>query len=231
MNEELHLRGKPGTRNRLGYPSVLIGSRDAKLCERWRAALRGAYAVQQAFDRDTLERLLSGFAPHILLLDLDLPLLTGVADVQRLRALGRGTRIVVLSKSPSEGEGLSALKAGARGYSGKCIDALLLRKVVDRVHEGEIWAGRRLIPRLMEEYASRPDGRELRAEGWSHGRLDLLTHREQEIARLIGAGENNKQIASQLSIGEGTVKAHLTSTFRKLGLTDRLGLGLFMQKV
>jgi two-component system, NarL family, nitrate/nitrite response regulator NarL len=225
------LRGKPGTRSRLGYPSVLIGNGSAKLRAQWRAGLRGAYAVEEAWDRDTLERLLSTFAPDILLLDLDLPHLTGVADVQSLQALGRGTWIVVLSKSPNEWEGLSVLKAGARGYCGKDIDPLLLRKVVDRVHEGEIWAERRLIPRLMEEYASRPDDLGPRAEGQSDGRLDALTAREQEIARLVGAGASNKDIASQLNIGEGTVKAHLTSTFRKLGLADRLGLGLYMQKV
>jgi DNA-binding NarL/FixJ family response regulator len=209
---------------------VLISSRSAKLRAQWRAGLRGGYVVEEAFDRSTLERLLTTFAPDILLLDLDLPSLTGVADVQSFHALGRGSWIVVLSKSPNEWEGLSALKAGARGYCGKDIDPLLLRKVVDRVHEGEIWAGRRLIPRLMEEYASRPDDRRPRAEGQPDGRLDILTHREQEIARLVGAGASNKDIASQLSIGEGTVKAHLTSTFRKLGLADRLGLGLFMQK-
>ena len=225
------MRGKPGTRSRLGYPSVLIGGRSAKLRARWRAGLRGAYSVEEGFDRNTLERLLSTSAPDILLLDLDLPGLTGVADVQSLQALGRGTWIVVLSSSPNEWEGLSALKAGARGYCGKDIDPLLLRKVVDRVHEGEIWAGRRLIPRLMEDYLSHSDGRGLQGEGGSNGRLDLLTHRELEIAQLVGAGASNKDIAGRLSIGEGTVKAHLTATFRKLGVADRLGLGLYMQKI
>jgi DNA-binding NarL/FixJ family response regulator len=218
-------------RSRLGYPSVLIGSHNTKLRAQWRAGLRGGYAVEEASDRDKLERLLSTFAPDILLLDFDFPRLTRAEDVQSLQALSRETWIVVLSKSPNEWEGLSALKAGARGYCGKDIDPLLLRKVVDRVHEGEIWAGRRLIPRLMEEYASRPDDRRQLNEVGSDGRLDLLTHRELEIARLVGAGASNKEIASRLNIGEGTVKAHLTATFRKLCLADRLGLGLYMQKV
>ena len=219
------MRGKPGTRGRLDYPSVLIGSRNAKLCAQCRAGLRGAYAVQDAPDRDTLERLLSTLTPDILLLDLDLPRLTGVAEIKTLQALGRGTRIVVLSRSRSEAESLSALKTGARGYCGQDIDPLLLRKVVDRVHEGEIWAERRLIPRLMEEYVSHFSDRAPRVE---NSRLDALTPRQQEIAHLVGAGASNKDIATRLNIGEGTVKAHLTATFRKLGLADRLGLGLYM---
>jgi len=98
---------------------------------------------------------------------------------------------------------------------------------VDRVHDGEIWAERKLIPRLLEEYSSHP---EEKPEGIPKpdGRLDLLTPREREIAFLIGAGASNKQIASRLHVGEGTVKAHLTAIFRKLGFSDRLQLGLYL---
>ena len=58
--------------------------------------------------------------------------------------------------------------------------------------------------------------------------MNLLTPREREIAFLIGAGASNKQIAGRLRVGEGTVKAHLTAIFRKLGFSDRLQLGLFL---
>lgn len=224
------LRGKPGTRGRLDFPSVLIGTRSAKLGAKWRAGLRGAYAVQEAADRDTLERLLSNVAPDILLLDLDLPRLAGMTEIKSLQSLGKGTRIVVLARSRNEADSLAALKAGARGYCRQDIDPLLLRRLVDRVHEGEIWAERRLIDRLMEEYAARAHDGAQWAERRANGRLDVLTPRQQEIARLVGAGASNKDIATRLNIGEGTVKAHLTATFRKLGLADRLGLGLYMLK-
>ena len=59
-------------------------------------------------------------------------------------------------------------------------------------------------------------------------RLDRLTPREREIAQLIGGGASNKEIAGRLNITEATVKAHLTAIFRKLGLSDRLGLALFV---
>jgi DNA-binding NarL/FixJ family response regulator len=60
------------------------------------------------------------------------------------------------------------------------------------------------------------------------GASPLLTPREQEIAAMIGAGASNRDIAVRLKVGEGTVKAHLTSIFRKLGFADRLQLGLFL---
>lgn len=81
---------------------MLIGSLNAKLRAQWRAGLRGGYAVEEAADREKLERLLSTFEPDILLLDLDLPRLTGAADVTGLQSLSRETWIVVLSRSPNE---------------------------------------------------------------------------------------------------------------------------------
>jgi DNA-binding NarL/FixJ family response regulator len=84
-----------------------------------------------------------------------------------------------------------------------------------------------LIPVLVEKLAREPDDRpETRTR--SDRRLALLTPREQEIAWLIGSGASNRDIAVRLKVGEGTVKAHLTAIFRKLGFADRLQLGLFL---
>jgi DNA-binding NarL/FixJ family response regulator len=78
---------------------------------------------------------------------------------------------------------------------------------------------------LVEQYALRAEEPLLAS---SDRRLALLTRREREIARLIGAGASNRDIASRLLVSEGTVKAHLTAIFRKLGFSDRLQLGLFL---
>jgi DNA-binding NarL/FixJ family response regulator len=208
-------------------PAVLIATADSDLRDRWLTVLQKEYPIRDVSDRDCLERQIATLSPDVLLLDLDLLVVGGIGDGPIIRALSRGTKVVLLSGSPNEREGIRVLKAGARGYCNKSVEPQLLKKIVDRVHDGEIWAERKLIPRLLEDYASHSEDRR---EGPSKpdGRLSLLTPREREIAFLIGSGASNKEIASSLRVGEGTVKAHLTAIFRKLGFSDRLQLGLFL---
>jgi DNA-binding NarL/FixJ family response regulator len=220
-------KGRTANRDNSEAPAVLIATADPDLRGRWKGGLQGGYPVRDVSDRDCLERTIATVSSDVLLLDLDLLGIGGIGDGPIIRALSRDTRVVLLSGCPNEREGIRVLKAGARGYCDKNVEPQLLRKIVDRVHDGEIWAERKIIPRLLEEYASHPEDR---PEGLprSDGRLNLLTPREREIAFLIGAGASNKEIASRLRVGEGTVKAHLTAVFRKLGFSDRLQLGLFL---
>lgn len=219
-------KSRAGHRENPAVPAVLIATADPALRGRWKEGLQGDYPLRDVSDRIGLDRTMAALVPDVLLLDIDL-LAAGGIEGPIIRGLARDTKVVLLSASPNEREGIRVLKAGARGYCNKDVDPQVLRKIVDRIHDGEIWAERKLIPRLLEEYTSHP---EERPEGLpkADGRLDLLTPREREIAFLIGAGASNKEIASRLRVGEGTVKAHLTSTFRKLGFSDRLQLGLFL---
>jgi two-component system nitrate/nitrite response regulator NarL len=220
-------KGRASNRDSAEAPAVLIATADPDLRGRWRSVLEGGYPVRDVSESSCLERTIATLSPDVLLLDLDLLGVGGIGDGPIIRALSRGTRVVLLSGSPNEREGIRVLKAGARGYCNKSVEPQLLRKIVDRIHDGEIWAERKLIPRLLEEYAAHPEDR---PEGFSRpdGRLSLLTPREREVALLIGAGASNKEIASRLHVVEGTVKARLTAIFRKLGISDRLQLGLFL---
>jgi two-component system nitrate/nitrite response regulator NarL len=223
---------RPGVRNGAGgaeapvVPAVLIATVDAQVCARWKEGLQG-YPLREASERALLERMITSLRPDVLLLDLDLLNVGGIGDGPIIRGFSKDTKVVLLTSSANEREGIRVLKAGARGYCKRDIDPQVLRKVVDRVHDGEIWAERKLIPKLLEDYAAQADG-SLEGISATDGRLNLLTPREREIASLIGAGATNKQIAARLRVGEGTVKAHLTSIFRKLGFSDRLQLGLFL---
>jgi DNA-binding NarL/FixJ family response regulator len=85
-----------------------------------------------------------------------------------------------------------------------------------------------LVPRLMEELRSLTEREQAASHADPDGRLERLTRREREIARLIGGGASNKEIAKQLSISDRTVKAHITTIFHKLGFSDRLRLALFV---
>jgi len=216
----------PANRGDAPAPVVLIASPDPTLRGRWKGGLRGGYPLRDVSDRAGLEKTIATLTPDVLLLDLDLLGVGGISDGPIVRGLARDAKVVLFCSSPNEREGIRVLKAGARGYCNKNVEPQLLRRIVDRVHDGEIWAERKLIARLLEEYASR--GNELEQHRKSDSRLAPLTPREREIAFLIGAGASNKEIASRLRVGEGTVKAHLTAIFRKLGFSDRLQLGLFL---
>ncbi len=216
----------PANRGEAQAPVVLIASPDSTLRSRWKGCLRGGYPLRDVSDRACLERTIATLTPDVLLLDLDLLGAGGIGDGPIVRGLAPDAKVVLFCSSPNEREGIRVLKAGARGYCNKNIEPQLLRRVVDRVHDGEIWAERKLIALLLEEYASRRN--ELEQNRKSDSRLAPLTPREREIAFLIGAGASNKEIASRLRVGQGTVKAHLTAIFRKLGFSDRLQLGLFL---
>src|SRR6266550_2189102 len=107
-----------------------------------------------------------------------------------------------------------------RGYCSRKSEPALLRTAVERVRGGEIWVGRSVTGHLLEELAavSRPRAPD------AAKRLAGLTRRERE---LVAAGASNKEIAERLSIAERTVKAHLTSIFRKLGVSSRLHLAVY----
>ena len=207
--------------------AVLIATSREALRQQLKGRLSGAYTTFDVSEWESLDRTISTLAPAVVLLDVALLTSSGITDLSIIRRISRKTRIIVLSASPNNEEALAGLKAGARGYCDRDLDANLLQRAVDRVRDGEIWAERKLIPILVEQFArdfeERPESR-----ARSDRRLALLTPREQEIAWLIGAGASNRDIAVRLKVGEGTVKAHLTSIFRKLGFADRLQLGLFL---
>src|SRR5437660_355680 len=92
------------------------------------------------------------------------------------------------------------------------------------------WIERTKLLHLLEELTSVREPRPEAAPLGAGDRLSRLTQREREVADLIASGASNREIALQLHVTEATVKAHLTATFRKLGVTDRLQLGLFLTR-
>jgi DNA-binding NarL/FixJ family response regulator len=209
--------------------TVLIATSREALLRQLKERLKGAYTTLVVSEWESLDRTISTLAPAVVLLDVGLLKSSGISDLSIIRRISKKSRIIVLSASPNQDEAIAGFKAGARGYCDRELNANLLRKAVDRVFRGEIWAERKLIPVLVEKFARELDDRsETRTRTRSDRRLALLTPREQEIAWLIGAGASNRDIAVRLKVGEGTVKAHLTAIFRKLGFADRLQLGLFL---
>jgi DNA-binding NarL/FixJ family response regulator len=144
------------------------------------------------------------YRPDITLMDLQMPGMNGIEAITRIQAEFSGARIIVLTTYTGDVQVLRALKAGARGYilKGKVHRELL--SAIRAVH-----AGQKQIPS------------EIAAELAEHATDDDLSPREVDVLRLIAAGNANKLIADQLSIGEATVKRHITNILSKLGANDR----------
>jgi two-component system, NarL family, nitrate/nitrite response regulator NarL len=177
-----------------------------------------------------LQEALTARKPAVLLVALDLPGLGGVAGIPQLRQLSPATKIIAVTRRGSEREEIEVLRSGAKGYCAATIPESALAKAIQKVQEGEIWAGRRAIGALFDEIFGSHPGEVSNSEknGQKAKYLERLTSREHEIVRLLRDGATNKEIATALNVSVSTVKAHFTSIFRKLDQPDRLRLALFL---
>jgi two-component system, NarL family, nitrate/nitrite response regulator NarL len=207
---------------------VLIACANARLRSQWGRLLKERFSIDEAADRAALETSIAGRKPSFLLLDLSLPQLGGVEVIPDIQSLSPSCKIILLTSNPDDGEAIRALKAGAKGYCNKDVDPALLMKAVEVVEKGEIWVGRKIIPNLLEELTAVTERQERSSALPSAADFDSLTPRERQIAQFVGDGLSNKEIASRLNISDRTVKAHLTSVFRKLKTFDRLRLALLV---
>jgi DNA-binding NarL/FixJ family response regulator len=136
-----------------------------------------------------------------------------------------GLRLVVASPHPSDEEGTRVLAAGAHGYRHSHAPVSSLAQTLEVVASDGIWMGRSLVTRLLKMVSEHGEDSE---EAWDGG---LLTDREITVAECAANGQANAQIADQLGITERTVKAHLSSAFDKLKVSDRLQLALLVHGI
>ncbi len=152
--------------------------------------------------------------PDVVLLDLQLPGISGVEACRRIVAAAPSVRILVLTMFEDDTSVFAAVRAGATGYLLKGADAAEILRALRAVASGEAIFGQAIARRLME-YLSTPT-------------LDLprqafpqLTDRELEVLRLVAAGHSNREIAGTLFISVSTVKRHLSTILDKLDLSSR----------
>ena len=177
---------------REGVAAVLQRQEDMRLVGE---AENGAEAVER----------FRALKPDVVLMDLQMPGLTGLEAIQALRAEAPNARIVVLTTYDGDVQAFQAMKAGAAAYL--LLKSSLRKELVDTIRD--VHAGRRrMSPEMAEKVAV-------------HSIDERLSEREIEIVRLVSEGHSNKQIARALAISEETVKAHLKSIFGKLDVTDR----------
>ena len=176
---------------RKGIASLVNGESDMKL-------IAEASSGHEAIEQFRLHR------PDVTLMDLQMPDMNGVETISRIQEEFPDARILVFTTYQGDAQVLKALKAGARAY---VLKGHVHRELLDTIRA--VHAGRKRIP---------PD---LAAELAEHVADDALSPREIEVLRLIAGGNSNKLIADQLSVGEATVKSHVTNILSKLGANDR----------
>lgn len=132
--------------------------------------------------------------------------------------------LVLFCDEPDDAIVMQALEAGAAGCCNTHAAPEVLRQVALVVGNGGLWVGQSLLRQLVGSTARTlgQRSREEKRDDWAQ----LLSEREVQVARLVAGGASNKEVASQLSITERTVKAHLGAIFEKLSLRDRLQLSV-----
>jgi len=152
--------------------------------------------------------------PDVVLMDLEMPLLDGIEATRRIVAADPRVAVVVLTSFSDREQILRALDAGAVGYLLKDAEPAELARAIRAAARGES----PLDPRA---------GRAVLQARAAGSPLDALSERERQVLALVARGLPNKLIARELSISEKTVKTHLTSVFRVIGVTDRTQAALW----
>jgi DNA-binding NarL/FixJ family response regulator len=150
--------------------------------------------------------------PDVILMDVRMPNLDGVEATRRLVESGTRARILVLTTFDLDEYVYAAIRAGASGFLLKDVEPAELVDAIRVVAAGNSLFGPAATERLLARFAEPPSGRALAD----------LTDREQEILRLLATGLSNAELAERLFLGETTVKTHVSSILRKLGVRDRV---------
>ena len=174
--------------------------------------------VGEAEDGERALEAIAALAPDVVLMDLVMPRLDGVAAIERLRESGSPARVIVLTSFLDEDKVLPAVRAGAAGYLLKDVEPADLVRAIRTVDGGEALLHPAVAARVL---------RELAADGDRTRRHELLTPREREVLALLARGRANKAIAFELGVAEKTVKTHVGNILGKLGLSDRTQAALY----
>ena len=206
---------------------VVSASNNPQLLSRWNSALSAEYKKYQVETFDQLISSIEKHQPDVILVHLSLPGLEGLAGLEQINNTFSEVKIFALSDKPNELEGIQLLKLGALGYANSFISVNYLKEAIKVIKMGEVWIGKRLMQWLVTQctdMANVPEATDIS----NYINLDTLTSSERKVADLLSKANNNKTIAKNLGITERTVKAHLSSIFRKTGVSDRLHLVLLL---
>ena len=202
---------------------IILCSTDNKVVERWQEGLDGHQTVS-INNHAELNSSLQSSADALLLLHLNFLEPDVLEQVDQLTQQNPAVRVIACADIPEDEQGLALLKSGVYGYCNTWMVPAMLTRVIELVSAGEVWVGRSLVLRLINNLPTASSGK----QDIEDDRLADLSQRELKVAQMVGQGMSNKQIADELHITERTVKAHLSTVFKKTGCSDRIKLALLV---
>ncbi len=156
--------------------------------------------------------------PDVILMDLIMPQMDGIAAIERILAAWAEARILVLTSFDSDDKVFPAIRAGARGYTLKNSGSVELAHAIRQVYNGESSLHPAIALKVLKELAHPSE---------HVPAAPALTERELEVLRLVAQGESNQQIAVALCISEATVRKHVSNILTTLHLSSRIQAALY----
>ena len=195
---------------RAGLSMLLAGAEDIEL-------------VGEAADGSEVADAVAECRPDVVLMDIRMPRIDGLAATELLRAHEDAPEVIVLTTFEADDYVLRALRAGASGFLLKDTPPAEIVRAVRAVAAGEPMLSPTITRRLIGHVTEGEGGERKRL---AREQLDRLTEREREVAVAIGLGKSNAEIGRELYMSVATVKAHVSRVFEKLGLNNRVQIAL-----
>jgi NarL family two-component system response regulator LiaR len=174
--------------------------------------------VGEAADGAQAVKLAQELKPDVVLMDLLMPVMDGIQATAIIRRELPDTEVIALTSVLEDGSVVGAVRAGAIGYLLKDAEPNELNRAIRAAGAGQVQLSPKVAERLMREVRA-PDSPE------------TLTEREIEVLRLLAEGQSNKEIARTLTIGEKTVKTHVSNILAKLGVPSRTHAALYAVRI
>ncbi|GIJ61426.1 response regulator [Virgisporangium aurantiacum] len=173
--------------------------------------------VGEAGNGEEAVRRCAELAPSVVLMDLRMPVLDGIAATRRLRAEQPGVRVIALTTFDDDEDVFAALRAGAVGYLLKDVSSARLVEAILAASRNESVLQPSVAAKVVARFAQLPADDRPRPQPL----VVPLSDRELDVVRLLADGRSNREIADALHLAEGTVKNHVTNVLGKLGARDR----------
>lgn len=179
--------------------------------------------VGEAANGEEALALIAERQPDVVLMDLRMPVLNGVAATRQATRRFPNARIIVLTTFDDDDHVFEALRAGAVGYLLKDVSSDKLVEAIRAAARGESFLQPSVAAKVLAEFTRLAPGSEGRGDAAdsADALVEPLSDREREVLHHIAAGASNKEIAAALFLAEGTVKNHVTNILGKLGVRDR----------